>query len=351
MYENKMSYRGKKVYVGIDVHKKSYSVTAIYRGEIIRRDTMNASAEGLCTYLKNRYSGAQIQAVYEAGFSGFVLHRDLVKSGVHNIVINPASIKVAANDRVKTDRRDSRKLAEQLSKNDLHGIYVPTEQEETQRVLTRTREQIVCSRARVAHQIKSKLHYFGMIKAEDETVVSKSYLEKVLTWEMTPELKMGLTYLVEQWHLLERQLKEIFQKIKEQAKADPFLEKIYRSVPGVGPIIARTFSNELGNLSERFKTEKSLFQFTGLTPSENSSGETVKRGHISRQGSSRLRYYLTEAAWSAIAVDDALKEAFDRIAKTRGKKRAIVAIARKLVGRIRACFRYNQTYQLGVYAA
>ena len=78
----------------------------------------------------------------------------------------------------------------------------------------------------------------------------------------------------------------------------------------------------------RFANERALFSYTGLTPSEHSSGTSVRRGHISRQGSSRVRHLLIETAWRALPRDAVLKEMFDRIAATRGKKRAIVAIAR-----------------------
>ena len=92
------------------------------------------------------------------------------------------------------------------------------------------------------------------------------------------------------------------------------------------------------------------FLAVGLTPSEYSSGEKVRRGHISRQGSARIRWLLIEATWRAVSKDAALKDAFERIAKSRGKKRAIVAIARKLIGRIRACFRTGKEYAVGTYA-
>ena len=145
------------------------------------------------------------------------------------------------------------------------------------------------------------------------------------------------------------QIKEIEKKLVEQASQDDS-EKVYRSVPGIGPVSSRVLSNELGDLSKRFENERSLFSFTGLTPSEHSSGDSIHKGHISRQGSSRIRKYLIEIAWRAIEQDPALKQIFERIAKTRGKKRAIVGIARKLIGRIRACFRQGCVYQLGVVA-
>lgn len=346
-----VTYKGKKVYAGIDVHKKTYSVTVICGSEIVARDTMQASPDGLGRYLKKRFSGAQIFSVYEAGFSGFGLHRKLVGLGIHNIVINAASVQTAANDKVKTDKRDSRKLAEQLKNGSLKGIYIPSQTEELKRVLTRTREQIVRHRARVATQIKSKLHFFGLIGCDDENKpISERYLKKIGQQDLPTELAYCLKTLGEQWRFLTLKLKEIAGEIAEQAKGDDALEKVYRSVPGVGNISARVLANELGNLNERFRNERALFSFTGLTPGEHSSGESIHRGHISRQGSSRLRKYLVEIAWRAIGKDEALGEIFNRIAKTRGKKRAIVAIARKIAGRIRSCFRQNCLYQIGVCA-
>lgn len=107
-------------------------------------------------------------------------------------------------------------------------------------------------------------------------------------------------------------------------------------------------ANELGNPARRFHNERELFRFTGLTSTEHSSGESVRRGHISRQGAARIRALLVEAAWQAVRVDPALRLAFERLAARCGKKRAIVAMARKLIGRIRACFKAGTLYECGV---
>ena len=171
-------------------------------------------------------------------------------------------------------------------------------------------------------------------------------IEKV---ELPTEVQYSLKVLIEQWRFLTRQLMDLRKMLQKQADQDEKLESVYRSVPGIALITSRTLANELGDLS-RFKNERALSSYTGLTPSEYSSGEKVRRGHISRQGSARVRGLLVEAAWRAIDKDEALKEAFERIAKTCGKKRAIVAIARKLIGRIRACFRTGKTYAVGTYA-
>ena len=138
---------------------------------------------------------------------------------------------------------------------------------------------------------------------------------------------------------------KIEQKIKEQALEDAN-ESTYRSSPGIGILSSRILSNELGNMSQ-FKNERELFSYTGLTPCEYSSGENIRRGKISKQGNSRLRHVLVEAAWRAIKKDKALGDFFERLYPRTGKKRAIVAVARKLIGRIRAAFRQGVSYQLG----
>src|SRR5262249_11834499 len=118
------------------------------------------------------------------------------------------------------------------------------------------------------------------------------------------------------------------------------------SVTGIGEVVAGTLATELGDMT-RFANERALFSYTGLTPSEYSSGPSIRRGHISRQGASRLRHVLVEMAWRALPRDQALTAIFARIAATRGNRRAIVAMARRLTGRIRACFRHGSMYAVG----
>lgn len=112
----------------------------------------------------------------------------------------------------------------------------------------------------------------------------------------------------------------------------------------MGRISARVLSNELGDLS-RFANERQLFSYTGLTPSEHSSGEQKHRGAITKQGNRHLRGILMEVAWRAIRQDPALARFFERLYPRTGKQRAIVAVARKLIGRIRSAFRKAELYQ------
>lgn len=349
MTDQRLSYVGQNVYVGVDVHKDTYTVTCIHNKRIVKTATVHADPASLAASLLRWFQGATLSSVYEAGFSAFVLHRSLTKAGISNIVVNPASVAVAANDTVKTDRRDSKKLAVALADGRLRGIYVPTEGEELARLLPRTRAQIVEHRATIARQIKAKLHQFGRIAPSCRRLISNRYVREIAAWSLPPALQTSLTLLAEQGRFATRQLLEMRRLLREQAKAQEAIDKGYRSVPGIGAVVARTLATEWGDMT-RFANERALFSYTGLTPSAHSSGPSVRRGPMSRQGSSRVRHLLIATAWRALPRDAVLQDMFDRIAATRGKQRAIVAIARRLTGRIRACFRQGTPYAVGTSA-
>jgi len=177
-HNKNVSYAGKEVFVGIDVHKSFYVLSAISVGELLVTCRIPANARQATDFIKKRFSGANIKSCYEAGFSGFVFHRELIKAGIENIVVNPASIEVNARDRVKTDKRDSKKLAKHLSTGMLKSIRIPSEQEEQARLLSRTREQVVKSISRVRIQIRMKFHQCGLIAADDRRTLGRKMVRE-----------------------------------------------------------------------------------------------------------------------------------------------------------------------------
>lgn len=339
-------YTGKTVFIGIDVHKKTYAVTCICDGEIVKRDTLKAAPIILLDYLCKFFPRAVIKSVYEAGFSGFVLHRFLLDNGIKNIVVHAASVEISARDRVKTDKRDSLKLATQLSHGRLKGISVPEPQREAYREVSRLREKITRDKSRTGTRLKSLLYRQGFIGADDDDEVSEKWLAKVEKYECDPSVKFCIQICINEWRSLKMKIKEIDIELAKQAKADEALEKIYRSAPGIGAVHARVLANELEDM-KHFTNEKQLFSFTGLTPSEHSSGEHKRLGHISRQGRALLRKTLVQASWVAIKKDLTLKATFERISKNAGKKRAIIGVARRLIGKIRSCLKSDTTYKYG----
>jgi transposase len=340
------SYTGEHIYVGVDVHKNTSTVTCVCQRQMVQTAPVPADPARLAESLSRWFPGALLSSAYEAGCSGVVWHRALPTAGGTNRVVHPASVAVAAHERVKTDRRDSKRLAIDLADGRLRGIAVPTEAEELARLLPRTRAQMVAHRATIARQITATWPQFGLLPPASRRVLSRRYVREIPTWPLPPELRARLTLLADQWRFATRQLLELRRLLRAQAQAQEGLETVSRSAPGIGEVVARTVATALGAMT-RLTNERGLCSSTGLTPSAYSSGASMRRGHSSRQGASRLRHVLVETAWRALPRDPALQEIGAPIAATRGKQRAMGAMARRLIGRIRACFRHGPLYAVG----
>jgi transposase len=328
-------YTGQSIFIGIDVHKKTYFVTAIFDGRAVKRDTIIACPQKLVDYCFKFFPGASIYSAYEAGFCGFHLHRILKQNGIHNIVVHAASVEIASRDRVKTDKRDSLKIATQLSTGRLKCIYIPSVEREAFRSVSRLREKFVRDRTRIGVQIKSFLNLNGLLSYKDTKKINRKWILSLIDIlkNSDSEVSYDLKMMSKRWLAIDNEIIEIESRLKLQAASETELERIYRSAPGVGIIVSRMLINELGDMSQ-FKNEKALFSYTGLTPQEYSSGEHIRQGHISRQGKSILRKILVQAAWRAVKKDHHLREVFERISIKAGKKRAIIAIARRLIGHL-----------------
>lgn len=344
------NYTEKKVYMGVDVHKKTYACVSICDGEIVKKDTMDAHPSTLIAYIENQFKGAAVETAYEAGFSGFHLHRELVKAGINNKVVHPGAIEVASRDRVKTDKRDAKKIATQLAVGRLKCIYIPTLEQEAKRSATRCRDSVVKLRHQVGQKIKALLFTQGLIETEDDTVLGQRWLNKKCKEVETLNYPQGFYYTLkhyaDQWAIFTKDLTKIKKElIAMQTDKERALLMIYQSVPGIGELTALKLKDELGDMSQ-FSNEKQLFNYLGFTPTEYSSGEHVRQGHISRQGRAVLRHMLVESAWIAIRKDPQLETIYQRLHKTRGGKRAIVGVARRLAGRLRSCVQQGVMYEI-----
>ena len=175
----------------------------------------------------------------------------------------------------------------------------------------------------------------------ESTGVLRIKLVEGLLEDCPEELKVVIGCQLRIWESLNEEIRTVEAQMRKEADE---VDRMYQSIPGVGPITSRTLASELGDLS-RFETASSLACYTGLTPSEYSSGETVKRGKISRQGNGRLRGLLVEAAWIAIRYDEQLYKFYGRICQRAGSTKAIVAVARKLLTFAHAMFKSGTPYK------
>jgi transposase len=153
--------RAKEVFIGVDVHKDSWHVTIRKDGEEVFHGRIPSSYQ-VFKKLLDRYRGCRIKVAYEAGPCGFALYDELIADRIETIVVPPSLILIESGNKVKTDKRDSRKLAKLLESNILKRVYVLSEVDRADRELVRTRRQILEHRSNIMRQIKSKLLFHGI---------------------------------------------------------------------------------------------------------------------------------------------------------------------------------------------
>ena len=349
LQNEKVLVRGKEVFIGVDVHKESWHVTARVDEEEVFHGRIPSQYHALQKLL-DCFRDCRVKVAYEAGPCGFWLYDRLTENGIETIVVPPSLIPVESGNKVKTDKRDSRKLARLLENNMLKRVYVLNEEDRVDRELLRTRRQIVEHRNDVARQIKSKLLFYGIRSPFARRYGwHRNYIQWLKGMELPREgLRVCFESLIELYEYLSDQLLEINQKVKELSQSLKYRQrlKLLCSVPGIGTLIGMEILVELQDV-ERFKRAEELASYIGLTPSEFSTGQYVRQGRITRCGNKRVRTCLVESSWILITKDPLMRLKYNKLKAMKGAKRAIIAIARKLIIRIRRILINNEPYVVG----
>jgi transposase len=371
---NELDFKGQNIYVGIDVHLKSWSVAVLSEHSVLKKFSQNPDASALHKYLTGNYPGADYYSVYEAGFCGFWIHRSLERLGICNIVVNPADVPAMSKEKLrKTDVVDCGKPARELRSGSLTGIYVPNEatlpfsshsnhlrltgiyvpDEATleMRSLIRLRNSIVKDTTREKNRIKSLLRFHGIeIPGEFTKHSVGNWSKRFLKWLQEVELsteygRKTLDLHIEQLVRLPGMLLQQTRTIRSIFRQEPFGEtiRLLTSVPGTGMTTAVLLLVEIDDIS-RFPNSDSLAAFIGLTPMCHSSGEKDGTGDITVRKHASLRCSTIEAAWVAIRKDPAMTLAYEGFRKRMIAQKAIVKIARKLVNRIFFVLKHKQEY-------
>jgi transposase len=338
---------GEDLFVGIDLHKQRWHVTIRTRDVELFSASIPGTWESLQRVL-TRYSGHTLQAVYEAGYFGFRLHDRLVGHGIPCIVTPPSLVPQEYGNRVKTDRRDSRKLAHLLAKGLLKRVWVPSEEELYHRQVIRRRRQLVRDRVRTQSRIKAELRFYGVHLEEPRGRWTHMYFETLRSFRFENRwMQESFNCLLDLYEFLTVQIDKQTQLLQELSETPMYRERvgILLSIPGIGLISAMELLLELQDVS-RFRRAEQLAAYVGLTPSQYSSADKIRMGRITGIGKDTLRSLLVEASWTLIRKDQAMREKYERIKIRSGGKRAIVAIARTLLLRMRRMLLDEQAYAL-----
>lgn len=294
--------------------------------------------------------GARIVFAYEASAQGFGLYDELTEAGIECHVLAPTLIaRSVKHKRTKTDEKDARRILEVLrahvlAGNDLPEVWIPDEGTRDDRELVRGRLDVAEKLGAVKTQVRTLLKRNGLRKPKG---LGKGWTEMYRGWlgdlvecdaPLAKGARLNLGSLLRQIAALEGEVECLDVEIAVLAETPRYAEPVDELLKfkGVGVLVAMVFLTEMGDLS-RFKNRRQIGAYLGIVPSSDESGETDDRkGHITHQGSPRVRKALCQAVWARVRTDADEKQVYGRIVarNPKHKKIAVVACMRRLAVRM-----------------
>jgi transposase len=319
-----------------------------FLGEI---ENSGAATTKLVRKLAARYE--RLTFCYEAGPTGYGLRRQIAGLGYECVVVAPSLIPKRPGDHVKTNRRDAVSLVKLLRADELTAVWVPDRGHEAMRDLTRARETAMMDLRSKRQQISAFLLRQGRHYPDNKKTWTKAHM----AWLASQKLEYPEQRLVfEEMMLAIRQARERMERLEQATRVavpDWSLAEVVTALMamrGMDLISAASFLAEIGDLA-RFQTPTELMAYLGLVPSENSTGDTIKRGPITKAGNRRARRMLVECAW---AYQHPPRVARDKQPKVDAAPRAVREIAWKaqcrLHGRYRALVRRGKLKTVAITA-
>lgn len=342
--------KGKRIFVGLEDSKRTWKLCVRCDGMIVQELSMPAEYVNLISYLEGHYPECQIELIYEAGFGGFWLHDLLDGDGIRCVVTPASRVTVEKVNKVKTDRRDARRLAKVLESRDYTSCWVPDRDLREDRQISRTLDQVQRHIVSTKNRIRKFLDFHGLNEGLKAGAWKPSDYEFLRGLKLRDSLQICLDAQFEELDKLVELRRRLLKELSRLSKKACYSEsaELKRTCPGVGRLSAVRFTVEWGDLC-RFGSGKHFSSYVGLATSEYSTGDTVHKGRITGQGRGQVRSWLIECAWRAIRIDPVLLAKFNAVwAHSGSKKKAIVAVARKLAVRIWTVETRKEPYKIGV---
>jgi transposase len=289
-------------YVGLDTHKETIAVAvadamggkARYYGEIANTpEAIKKLVKQLCP------DGEVVSFCYEAGPCGYEIYRQISQLGHYCSVVAPSLIPTKPGERVKTDRRDSEKLSRLDRAGELTPVWVPDQEQEAMRDLTRAREDMKGLERITKQRLNAFLLRYGRIYESGKSRWTQTHFRWMegLKFDVTVQQIVFQEYVdaVKQAEARVAGLEKEMEKALEHWVLAPVVEALM-ALRGIKLITAMTVMAELGDIT-RFDSPRQLMSFLGLVPSEASSGLTRRRGGITKTGNGHVRRVLIESGW------------------------------------------------------
>jgi transposase len=288
-------------YVGLDTHKKDHKIAISFANqtdiiESLIKNTSDEIRKFVCKIKK--HPASEIRFCYEAGVCGFTLKRRIEALGCQCVVIAPSLTPIKPGEKIKTDRRDAKKLLNLFKAGLLTEVHAPDQQQESARELTRCRETAKENLKRIRHQLLKFLTRHGYIYSDGH-----HWTGKHINWLRNLDFDNLLlkdvfdSYLTEMQHCMQR-LDSLDRDVERLAKSEEYgpIVSLCCCMYGIDILTAITIITEIFDFG-RFGAPGELMSYLGLTPSENSSGQRERKGSITKTGNKRIRRLLVETSW------------------------------------------------------
>lgn len=347
-----IDFKGQNIYIGIDVHLSTWSVTILTESGYKRRHAQKASAAELFEHLTRHYPHGTYRAVYEAGFSGFATYYALTSYGIECMVIHPADVPTTQYESVmKSDSIDSDKLARALKANQLKGIHIRSKENLDDLGVIRLRKTLQIQLSGYKSRVKHLLHRNGVELPPELCPRGSCWSKRFIRWlkedvSLLSSSRNTLDLLLEQVELLRSNLLKIDRQIRLMSRREPFAEsyELLISIPGIGMMVAMSLLTEIDDIG-RFHNEKQFASYLGLVPTCHSTGDKVNNGEKTFRGNKQLGPLIVESAWVMIRQDRTMGIAYGEYLKRMKPQEAIIRIARRLSNRILSILKSRKIYE------
>jgi len=326
-------------FIGLDVHRDSIAIGTA-RGDQAPRSlgVIPNHPQVIRKMMRKLGPFKDLRVCYEAGPCGYVIYRQLHQLGIDCVVVAPSLVPKKPGDRVKTDRRDARKLAHMLRGNLLTPIWVPDEAHEALRDLSRAGEAAQTDLMRARHRIRKLLIRQGIRPPEGISAWTYRHRE----WLHTVALPHASQQVVLREMLLDldqakARRERLDSELAHEAEFSPLapLIRAWQCMRGFRIVSSTRMAAELGDV-RRFEGPRPLMAYAGLIPWEHSSGSRCHRGSVTKTGNAHVRHVLVQAAWHSRhppSLSAALKK------RQKGQPEEVIAIAWKAQDRLHRRFR------------
>jgi len=336
-------------YVGIDLHKQFIVLCVMDQARnVLQRKRLSCSNEASIRAFFEELG--PFQAVIEATASYDWLVKLLDPLADRVVLAHPRKLRIIAESTRKNDKLDAQVLAEFLALDMIPEAHRPGPRQREHRILVRQRQYVRGRLTGTRNKIRRILSNYNADRSDLFTAKGWNYLAKI---SVSSSDRFVLDQLRAEWEHHDRQLGAVDKQLREFAKSAPAHEAearaVLETIPGVGTVTVDVVISELGDV-RRFRSAKQVCAYAGLAPGQRESAGHSKQLGITKEGSKLLRWVLTEAAWQLVYRTRRWGAVFEALARRMGKKKAIIAVARRLLCVMVSMLRSGRPYQSAMAA-